>query len=316
VSANTNFDEILTTTLAKHRPQLTDNVFKRNVISDRLLKAGNRRVVDGGVKIVEPLIHAENDTVTAYSQWDRLDLTPQAGISAAEYEWKQLAGSVAISGYEEAVNSGVEAIINLLEAKVMQLEKSLARSLNRQLWGDYTGLTEANAFLNLPAMIDSSGTIGNINPATSGNEFWVSVESDATSDVSFDESRWATAFYSASDGIEGPTFGVTTVELYQLYEEGLMDQIRYTVAGDGDSRFRNLNFKGIPMHFDVDATTGMTLLVNENNFNLVTHKDRWMKSLGFREAPDVDGRWSLVVSMGNLTCRARRGSAKIFAQEY
>lgn len=313
---NANFDQILSTTLAKYRKTLSDNVFQKGVLSDRLLRKGHVRPVSGGTKIVEQLMYAENDTVMAYSGWDRLDLTPQDGISAAEFEWKQFAGSVAINGLQEAINSGTEAMVNLVKAKVMQLDKSLGRSLNRQLHGDYTGLTEAKAFENIDDLIAATGTVGGINSATSGNEFWRSIVSDATSDAAFDETRWATAFYAASEGIDGPTMGLTTVELFQLYEQELMPQLRYTSNNEADSRFGNLMFKGIPLFYDVDCAAGVTYFPNEDNIFLVTHSDRWMKSLGFRETPDVDGRWSLVVSMGNLTCNARRGSAKVHSQSY
>lgn len=313
-SANSNFDQILSTTLNAHRPTLTDNVFKSNPLSDRLLRAGQRREESGGVKIVEPLIHAENDTVMAYSEWDRLDLTPQDGISAAEYNWKMFAGSVAISGYQESVNNGDRAIINLLKAKTMQLEKTLGRSLNRQLNGNYTGLTQANSFAAIGDYIDSTGTIGNIDPST--YTWWKSIEIDASGDTYWTESHWGTAVYTSSDGIDGPKFATTTAAILQAYEEGLMPALRFTSNNEADSRFNNLTFKGMPVFSDPDCATGVTYFVNEDNFSLVTHSDRWMKNLGFRETPDVDGKWALVVSQGNLTCRSRRGSAKVTGQTH
>lgn len=317
--ANPNFDQILATTLAKHRPTLTDNVFKATVLASRLQKAGNIRKIDGGNKIVEPLIHSENDTVMTYSGWDPLDLTPQTGISAAEYVWRQFAGSVAINGYEEAVNSGVEAKIRLIEAKVMQLEKSLAATLNRMLHGNVTGLDATKAFHSIKEIV-GDGTLGGINPATVGNEFWKSYVLTADTDGAgadttlFDETQWAKAFYTASAGLEQPTFALTTVDLFQAYEETLVPQLRYTSNDKADSRFRNLAFKGIPLYFDIDCEAGTTYFINEANVSLVVHKDRWMKNLAFREKPDTDGKWGLVVSMGQLVTNSRRGHAKVTGQ--
>lgn len=318
--ANPNFDQILATTLAKHRPTLTDNVFKATVLASRLQKAGNIRPIDGGNKIVEPIIHAENDTVMTYSGWDPLDLTPQDGISAAEYVWRQFAGSVAINGYEEAVNSGVEAKIRLVESKVMQLEKSLAASLNRQLHGNTTGLDAAKALNSIDTLIGATGTVGGINSATAGNEFWRSVVETADTDgagpdtTAFDEKQWARVFYNVSKGLEAPTFALTTVELFQAYEETLVPQLRYTSNDKADSRFQNLAFKGIPLYFDVDCTAGTTYFINENYLSLVTHKDRWMKNLPFRQKVDVDGRYGLVVSMGQLVTNSRRMHGKVTGQ--
>lgn len=308
---NANFDQYLTTTLANYRKTLTDNVFKKNVLSDRLLRAGQVRQVDGGTKIVEPLIHAENDTVTTYSGWDQLDLTPQTGISASEWAWQQFAGSVAINGREEAINNGSEQMINLLEAKVKQLDSSLARVLNRMLHGS-TAMGGGNYFTSLVDLIGTTNAIGGIDGNV--NSFWRSIVTDASAQTAFTEPTWATAVYSASDGIDGPDFGLTTISIYQAYEQELMPNLRYTSNNEGDARFRNLMYLGMPLFHDVDCEAGTTYFLNEENINLVTHSDRWMKPLGFRQTPDVDGRWSLVVSMGNLTANARRGSAKVTGQ--
>ena len=124
-SPNTNFDSLLTTTLAKYRSRLTDNIFLDRPLTQWLFAKDRIRFDDGGVKIVEPLIYGSNDTVQTYSGYDPIALTPQEGISAAEFDWKQLAGSVAINGLEEAKNSGEAAMLKLLDARVMQLEESL-----------------------------------------------------------------------------------------------------------------------------------------------------------------------------------------------
>lgn len=316
MTVNPNFaTELLVTTLNKHRPTLTDNIWKKRVLTDRMKRAGMIREEDGGLKIVEPLIHAENDTVMTFSGYDRLDLTPQNGISASEYAWASFAGSVAIDGTTEDTNSGDKAIINLVKAKLMQLENSKSAVLNRMLWGNYTGLDSAKAIGSIVAAIDATTPFGNIDPATSGNEFWASVEQDRTADAHFtSDTHWATAFYTASNGIDGPTAGYTTVELYQAFEDTLTDRLRYTTDSEADSRFRHLVFKGVPLFYDYDCPAGTTLFPNEKNFSLVTHSKRWMSPTGWRTTPDSDAKYQLVISRGQLTCKARRGSAKLTNQ--
>ena len=68
-----------------------------------------------------------------------IDIVPQEGISAAQFPWRQLFATIAISGLEEAQNNGEEAIINLLRAKVMQAEETQKAKLNRMLNADGTG---------------------------------------------------------------------------------------------------------------------------------------------------------------------------------
>jgi len=81
--SNPNFDAILTTTLANYRDQLTDNVFSARPLTYHLMNKGRIRMLNGGSKIVEPLVHGLNTTVAAYSGYDTISLTPQTGISAA-----------------------------------------------------------------------------------------------------------------------------------------------------------------------------------------------------------------------------------------
>ena len=117
--ANANFDELLSTTLANYRNQLTDNVFTARPLTYMLMEKGRIRMLNGGTKIVEPLIYGQNNTVKSYTGYDTIDLAPQEGISAAEYEWKQYVASIAISGIEEEKNNGEQEIINLLKANIM-----------------------------------------------------------------------------------------------------------------------------------------------------------------------------------------------------
>jgi len=90
-------------------------------------------MVNGGVKIVEPLIYGTNGTVGSYSGTDTISLTAQSGITAAEYDWKQYAASIAITGIEEAQNNGEQEVINLLEAKIMQAEESIREGMKHHV---------------------------------------------------------------------------------------------------------------------------------------------------------------------------------------
>lgn len=66
-SPNTNWNEILTTTLYNRSGELADNVLKNNGLLARLQEKGNVDPIDGGVAIIEELEYAENGTYTRYS---------------------------------------------------------------------------------------------------------------------------------------------------------------------------------------------------------------------------------------------------------
>lgn len=56
------------------------------------------------------------------SGYQSLNIAPSQVFSAAEYPIRQAAVAVSISGLEELQNSGEEAIIDLLESRVMNAE--------------------------------------------------------------------------------------------------------------------------------------------------------------------------------------------------
>jgi hypothetical protein len=314
MAANEDFDQILSTTLDNYRPTLTDNVTSATPLLDFLKRKDKIRMLGGGATIVEPIMHALNSTAKPYSGWDVLDITPQEGISAAQYPWKQFAASVAINGIEEAVNSGREAVINLLEAKVQQAEMTIAEVMNEMLFGDgvnYQGTPNTKAWNGLELLVGTDA-VGGIDPATAGNEFWQSYVGDGGG--SWSDSEWARAFYTVSRGSDSPDFAITSQELFQEYEESLMAQLRFTDNAKADSRFRSLDFKGIPIFFDVYCPTDRTYFLNSKYIQLVGHKDKWMKNTKFRETPDVDGRWAQILSYGNFTIRNRARQAVVTGQ--
>ena len=259
MAGNASFDALLSTTLANYRDQLTDNIFTARPLTFFLTDKGRIRMVDGGTKIVEPLIYGTNSTVASYSGYDTLSLTAQEGISAAEYEWKQYAASIAISGIEEAKNNGEQAIINLLEAKIMQAEESMKEGFNQMFFGDGTG-NSGKDWNGLGNIVEASGTVGGINRATVGNEFWRSYEENTAGALTLAD--MSTAYNSVSVGNDHPDMVLTTQTLFEKYESLLQPQLRYTDAKTADAGFQNLLFKAALVAYDGHAPAGAVFFVN------------------------------------------------------
>ena len=59
-------------------------------------------------------------------------------FSAAEYDWKQNAVAVSISGLEQLINSGEEQFIDLLEARVGNAERTMKNQMGKAVYGDGT----------------------------------------------------------------------------------------------------------------------------------------------------------------------------------
>jgi hypothetical protein len=309
--ANPNFDALLSTTLANYRDKLTDNVFTARPLTYWLSDKGRIRTESGGTKIVEQLIYGQNDTVKSYSGYETLSLTPQEGISAAEYDWKQYGASIAISGIEEAKNNGEHAIIDLLEAKIMQAEESLREGFNQMFFGDGTGNSGKN-WNGLGNLIESGNTVGGINSATAGNEYWRSYEENTAGALTL--AQMATAYNSVSVGNDHPDLILTTQTLFEKYESLLQPQLRYTDTKTAEAGFQNLLFKGAPIMYDVHAPAGTMFFINSKYLKLVGHSDKWFAQTDFVRPENQDARFALIMCYGNLVCSNRKKQGKLTAK--
>jgi len=319
MAGNANFDALLSTTIANYRKTLTDNVFSARPLTYHLMDKGRIRMLNGGTKIVEPLIYGESSTVAPYSGYDTLALTPQEGMSAAEFDWKQYAVSIAISGIEEAKNNGEQAILNLLEAKIMQAEESMKEGFNRMFFGDGTdtlgasGANSGKSWNGLANLIESGNTVGGINSANSqGNDWWRSYEDNTAGALTL--AQMTTAYNTVSVGNDHPDMVLTTQTLFEKYESLLQPQLRYTDTKTADAGFQNLLFKAAPVAYDVHCTAGVAYFLNSKYISLVGHSDKWFANTEFLRPENMDARYALILCYGNLTIRNRKKQGKLTAK--
>jgi hypothetical protein len=318
MAGNADYNQLLSTTLANYRKQLTDNVFSARPLTYWLTSKDRIRMVDGGTKIIEPLIYGENATVKPYSDYDQISLAPQSGISAAEFDWKQYAASIAISGIEEAKNNGDQAIINLLEAKIMQAEESMREGFNRMFFGDGTdtlgagGANSGKSWNGLGNLVDEWNVVGGIDGDASGNGFWNSkVNGNGGVDKELSLIDMSNTYNTASVGNDHPDLVLATQELFEAYEALLQPQLRYTDAKTADAGFQNLLFKSAPVMYDVHAPAKTMFFLNSKYITLVGHSEKWFKQTPFQSPDDVDARYALIMCYGNLTIRNRAKQAKL-----
>lgn len=321
-----DWDQMLSTTMHNYHKTLTDNIFNGRPLLNYMMSKGRVRKINGGDSIVEPLIYAEGEA-GSYSEWQQLTVTPQTGISAAQYPWRQIYATIAISGLQEAQNNGKEQVLNLLEAKVMQAEETLRNRLSKQLYGTLGGAADPTKdFLSLDAIIDSTGAIGGIDPAT--NTWWKAVETAVGAvDGTGLEKAMSAAYHSSSDSGSDRVDAIFTGQgVYEFYESTLTPQVRYTDTKTANLGFMNLLFKQTPVYWDFDCPAGVMYGINSKYVGLVFHSSRYFAQTPFSKglsesiasahatsglASAVDARYSFITAYGNLTTRQRRRHFKL-----
>ncbi len=314
-SITTAIDNLATTTLHRTRRQFADAIFKASKYAFFMLARGRVQTEPGGLSIREPIIYATNQTVKSYSGYDRLDVFPTEELTQAAFNWKLFAGTVSIAGEEELKNSGPEALMNLLKAKIMVANKSMREQLNTFLLQTQDNRS-AKDFLSLDNLIEdvagaSQSVVGGIPRDT--NTWWRNkFKAGSLASVT---SEFRTFYNDVSEGIETPDLILTNQETYENYEDQNAGKLRLSDTNLMQVGFENQRYKGAVMMWDTAmADTGIrttpadtvTYFINTSGVRLVMHRQRQFVMSRFVQPYDQDARVAQILVAGNQTVNNSR----------
>ena len=311
-SPNSTFTEIVTTTLAGYSKTLADNVTNGNALLRHIDGKGNKQIATGRT-IVQELEYATNSTAKWYSGYEVLDTSTSNTFTAAEFNYKQLAGNVVISGLEQVENSGKEAIFNLLKSRVRNLEKTLKNTMATGLYADGTG-TDGKELGGLQLIVagTNTNTVGGINAGT--YTFWknqvydFSTESVTPSATTI-QTAMNTLWLSTVRGADHPDVIVAASNYFQFYWSSLQTNQRFTSDDNASAGFMNLMFMDAPVYYDDQCPTSKMNMLNSDYLFLRPAQGREFSPLGEKASVNQDAMVLPVVWAGNMTCsnRARQG---------
>ena len=310
--ASPNISEIATTTLESRTKKLADNVTTNNAILRRLNAKGKIKPFSGGRVIYQELEYAENSTYKRYSGYEVLDISPSDVFTAAEFEIKQAAVAVSISGLEELQNSGPEQMIDLLESRIGNAERTMKNNLSADFYSDGTanGGKQIGGLQLLVADTATSGTVGGINRATWS--FWQNQSFDASTDggtaatSSNIQSYMNQLYLRCSRGTDRPDLIIADNNYFRLYWESLQAIQRITSDNQGQAGFMSLKYMDADVVFDGgyggDAPTNHMYFLNTDYLFWRPHRDRNMVPLNpDRFAVNQDAMVKLIAVAGNMT---------------
>lgn len=313
-SPNTVFTELVSTTFRKHAKEIKDNVSKNNALLRRIYDKGNVRREDGGLTIVAPLDYAENNTYQRYSGYDVLNVGASDVISAAEYQWRQIAINVVASGLELRTNSGDSRIINLVKARLKNAIRTFKNNFSADIYSDGTLANQVNGLQALVA--DSgTGTVGGIDSSTW--TFWRNkVQSAAapiqgggaiTPGATTMESLMLPLWLALTRGDDQPDLIVMDNNYFTFFEQSQTSIKRYTDSAKADAGFVTLKYKGADVIFDGGSgiPANHAYFLNTDYLELVVHKDADMTVMDEMKPYNQDAAVVPVLWMGNLVCSNR-----------
>jgi hypothetical protein len=300
------YDQVTAITQKKFIPKMYDNIFDSNPLLQRAKKKGWYDKLDGGERIVVPLIYASVTASGWYSGAETLDTSDNQNISAAEYTWKQLYANITIRRDEELKNSGDSQILSLVKNKMKIAEKTMADTLGSGLYSDGS---DSKAIVGLRDIVATDQTVGGISQVT--NSWWQGKVDSSTTVLSL--AALQTQHTAATVDNDSPSIGICTRTIYDLYYNLLQPQQRFVDSEVAKGGFTSLMFNGIPIVADSHCPANHLFLLNEDYLHLWVHKDEDMRMEPFVKPINQNIKVAKIYFMGAMGSSNNRMHAKLSA---
>lgn len=316
---SSSMTEIVTTTLRNRTGQLADNVTKNNALLNRLKKKGKVKKVSGGRTIVQELEYAENNTFKRYSGYEALDISPSDVFTGAEFNYAQAAVAVSMSGLEMLQNTGENAIIDLLESRIQNAEKTIVNNIALDCYSSGTadGGRQIGGLQLLVSTTPSTGTVGGIDASTTIGSFWRNIAFSgvtnggaATTSANI-QSYMNQLYVQLVRGADRVDLIVADNNYWRLYLESLQAIQRITSDDSAMAGFDSLKYMNADVVLDGGFGGGMPTnsmyFLNTEYIYFRPHVDRFFTPLGDeRFAVNQDAMVKLIGFAGNMTVSNRR----------
>lgn len=314
-SPNSTFTELVSTTFNRHSRQIKNNVSKNHALLDRLYKKGRYTTADGGLTIVESLDYAENSTYQRYSGYDVLNVSQSDVISAAQYQWRQIAINVVASGLEMRINKGENRVINLAKSRIRNAIRTFKNNFSSDMYSDGTLSNQINGLQALVADA-GTGTVGGINSSTF--TFWQNAVQSAAAPIGGGGAITVSAttmeqlmlglWLNQCRGDDKPDLIVASSDWFTFYELGQVSLKRYSSDDRAQGGFVSMKYKTADVIFDGNSgiPAAHMYFLNTDYLQLVVHEDADLVTLDEMRPYNQDAAVIPVLWMGNLTCSNRR----------
>jgi len=311
---NSSYDDIITSTLRKRSKKLADNFSENTALLMRLKERGNSRPFAGGRVITEEIAFSGPGNFQWYSGYETLDISQDDMLTGAEFNVKQAAVAISMSGLEMLQNAGPEQVIDLMAGRIQQGEREMINNLSTGVYSDGTGSGGKQlGGLQLLVSDDGTGTVGGIAAGTYtwwANQYYDFSDESITPGADTIQSAMNTLYLNCSRNRDKPDLVVADNVYFRYYWESLQAIQRVTNEKMAAAGFDNLRFMGSDVVFDGgqsgDAPASHMYFLNTNYLHFRPHSQRNMVPLNpDRHAVNQDAVVKLLAFAGNMTASNR-----------
>lgn len=324
--AEPGLSELITTTLRNRQQVLRDDISNNNAVIKSMMEYDGVEMEDGGRTIIEEMFYAENATFLRYDGGQILNTSYNPVMTSAEFDWKQFAAAVVITGKEERQNAGSEGVIKLLKSRIQAAEYTLKNNYNSDILSDGTadGGKQIGGLKLIVSKTPTTGTVGGIDRSTSGGIFYRNFKFDTINDTTGGapggvptsagniKDYLTYCIINTTRETDRPKLLLQGKTHYRALMSAMQSIQRVTDAKSAMAGFTNIEFEGIPVVLGGGVSFGgeslvqddLTYGLNTQFLKLRVHKDANMEPLPEVQSINQDAKVQIIVWMGNMTSSA------------
>lgn len=258
-----------TLTLEDIVPQVVDTVLRTNTFATKMLtKPKKFRAATQDF----PIKYQTGTAVTSFQGFDTLPTSFTDTRTLMKFNPKFVTANVALAATDIAANNTYRQVLSLVEVEMMSRAQDLADAIGTEFYGNGTG-NSSKDMLGLGAIVDDGSnvsTIGGLSRTT-----YTTLQSTVTaSSGTLSLYKMRTLYNAVGDAGAWPTFGLTDMTTWALYEQLLQPQERIykdiVIAKNfkGYTGFdimeNGLAFGNLTIIPDRKCTSGTLFMLNDN----------------------------------------------------
>lgn len=322
-------DNAFVTTWQEIRPEAIDNILDATPVWAALNGAGCLKSQVGSEFITRTIRYGEVDP----TEIERGDTLPQGDTeleTQAIWRWRTIASHVQRSMFDDQKNRGPSKIKDFVGMKLTAAKDGMEQKFESQMFNTHQSSENTKKFQGLndiipPRATRTTGTYGGIQRPSAytaeangvevpsaGNTWWgpkylpgvlATVEDDLLTDMK-------KLYNSVGNNQAMPNLIITTQTLFELYEEFALDAVQ--IIKDETTRladlgFEVLRFKGKPLIWSSNVTSGQVKMINTDFIDIVYDPDYWFDMTDWKPMPLETERIAHIVSFLNaVTGQPRR----------
>jgi len=284
---------LYTTTWAKRRPGIVDQVFEENRLTSLMKSKGMIKYEPtDGRRLEIPLRIRKTTTSKFFGKGATFTISDFDPLTVAYDYWKNLGDQLVRYWEDDKVNGGNEtAHLKMMNAKIDTSRDTLKDKVEDALWAD-TGGSGVLDYNGIPYLIDdspsSSVTIHGLNQSTevdsSGNYYWRNQQKDSSGAFSVYGESDMTNLMNTCNRWGNIDCLISDQTTYELGEAEALERVRVVNKEAVDLGLDHITFKGRIWIWSPKCTTGYTYFIDRRH-------------LGFSIDPSVNmvmGPWKTI----------------------